>query len=206
MKQKYFIDSQKALTFIVVLILIVVYDQWQNQTAWIYMALHGTYGLLWGMKSRIFPDKSWEARASLGLGFVYWAGLTLFWITPYLIASRGVQVPAWYLGICVSMNIFGVFFHFVSDMQKFTTLKLRPGILITDGMMGRVRNLYYFGELLIYLGFGLLAMHWLPLVIVAAYVIFVWSYFMRRKDKSLSRYPEFEAYKKRTKYFIPFLW
>ena len=206
MKQKHFIDSQKALTFIVVLILIAVYNQWHNETAWVYMALHGTYGLLWRMKSRIFPDKSWDAEASLGLGLVYWAGLTLFWIAPWLITSREVQVPGWYLGMCVSMTIFGVFFHFVSDMQKYTALKLAPGHLITDGMMGRVRNMNYFGELLIYLGFALLAMHWLPVAVLAAYVIFVWIPFMRRKERSLSRYPAFEAYKVRTKMFIPVLW
>jgi steroid 5-alpha reductase family enzyme len=206
MKQKHFIDSQKALTFIVVLVLIAIYDQWHNETAWVYMGLHGTYGLLWGMKSRIFPDKSWEVKASLGLGLVYWVGLTLYWIPPWLINSRGIQVPAWYLGMCVAMTMFGVFFHFVSDMQKYTALKLSPGNLITDGMVSRVRNMNYFGELLIYLGFALLAMHWLPIAILAAYVFIVWIPFMLRKERSLSRYPEFESYKQRTKMFIPFLW
>ena len=206
MKQKHFINSQKILTFIVVLILIAIYDQWHNETAWVYMALHGTYGWLWMIKSRIFPDKSWEAKASLGLGLVYWAGLTLFWINPWLIISRGVQAPAWYLGMCVSMTVFGMFTHFVSDMQKYTALRLNPENLITDGMLGRVRNMNYFGELLVYLGFGLLAMHWLPIAILVAYVIFVWTPFMLRKERSLSRYPNFESYKQRSKFFIPFIW
>jgi steroid 5-alpha reductase family enzyme len=206
MKQKHFIDSQKVLTLLVVLILIAIYDQWQNETAWTYLAMHGTYGFLWLMKSRIFPDKSWEAKAKWWLGLVYWLGLTLFWITPWLITSRAVQVPAWYLAMCISMNIFGVFFHFVSDMQKFTTLKLHPGTLITGGMMKRVRNMNYFGELLIYSAFALLAKHWLPIAILAAYILFVWIPFMLRKERSLSRYPDFEQYKKRTKFFIPFIW
>jgi len=206
MKQKHFIDSQKILTFIIVLIFIAIYDQWQNETAWVYLALHGTYGFLWVMKSRIFPDKSWEVSASWWLGLVYWLGLTLFWITPWLITSRAVHVPAWYLGMCISMNVFGVFFHFVTDMQKYTALKLNPETLITSGMMKRVRNMNYFGELLIYSAFALLAMHWLPVAILAAYVLFVWIPFMLRKERSLSRYPDFNEYKKRTKFFIPFIW
>jgi hypothetical protein len=34
----------------------------------------------------------------------------------------------------------------------------------------------------------------------------VWIPNMRRKDKSLSRYPEFGAYAARTKLFIPYVW
>jgi hypothetical protein len=35
--------------------------------------------------------------------------------------------------------------------------------------------------------------------------MFYWPPNMRRKDRSLSRYPEFEAYRQRTKLFIPFV-
>ena len=206
MKQKHFIDSHKAVTFVAVLVMMAVYDQWENPTAWVYLALHGTYGLLWVLKSRIFPDKSWEQPASLFLGLYYWAGLSLYWITPWLITSRGIQVPGWALGMCISLNIFGVFFHFVSDMQKFTALQMQPGRLVTTGMLKWVRNTNYFGELLVYLGFGLLAMHWLPVVVLCAYLVIIWVPNMLRKDKSLSRYPEFEDYRKRSKLFIPFLW
>jgi len=206
MKQKHFIDSHKAITFLAILLLMGIYNQWGNSTAWVYLALHGTYGFLWVLKSRIFPDKSWDQKTGMGYALVILGGLTLYWITPWLITSRNIQAPPWWLGICISMNIFGVFFHYTSDMQKHTSLSRSPGQLITDGMMAKVRNLNYFGEFLIYLGFGLLAMHWLPIVIVFAYVFVIWVPNMRKKDYSLSRYPEFEAYRNRSKFFIPFLW
>jgi len=41
-------------------------------------------------------------------------------------------------------------------------------------------------------------------VIVAIFVI-VWGPNIRRKEKSLGRYPEFEVYKKRVKLFIPYI-
>jgi len=90
-------------------------------------------------------------------------------------------------------------------MQKHTSLKLQPGHLITEGMFARSRNMNYLGELLIYLGFGLLAMHWLPPAIIAVALAGVWLPNMLRKDKSLARYVEFEAYRQRSKLFIPFL-
>jgi hypothetical protein len=46
-------------------------------------------------------------------------------------------------------------------------------------------------------------MHPLPLLALALFVAFVWLPNMRRKDASLSRYPEFAAYRARSKLFIP---
>jgi len=205
MKQKTFIDTHKGLTFLAILAFMAVYHQWRNPTAWVYLALHGTYGILWVLKSRIYGDRQWEQRTGLGYGLVIWGGLTLYWIAPWLLTSRGVVAPGWYAGVCISLYVFGVFFHFASDMQKHTALRLHPG-LITDGLFACVRNPNYFGELLIYLGFGLLAMHWLPLVVIALFVVFVWLPNMRRKDRSLARYDGFKAYRRRTKLFLPFLW
>jgi protein-S-isoprenylcysteine O-methyltransferase Ste14 len=205
MKQKHFIDFHKSITFIAVLSMMAIYDQWENTTAWVYLALHGTYGILWVLKSRIFPDKTWEQQTGWGYALYILAGLSLYWIAPWLITSRGTHVPPWYLGLCISMNVFGVFFHYAADMQKHTNLKLAPEKLIQDGLMQRVRNMNYFGELLIYLGYGLLAMHWIPVAVIGAFIIIIWIPNMRRKDKSLSRYSEFDEYRQRSKLFIPFL-
>jgi protein-S-isoprenylcysteine O-methyltransferase Ste14 len=205
MKQRFFVDSHKGVTWLAILILVAVYGQWDNATAWVYLALHGTYGILWVLKSRIFPDKSWENQISWGYGLANWGFLTLYWVAPWLLTSRQVQAPPWYLGICVSLFTLGVFLHFTADMQKYTSLKLQPGHLITEGMFARSRNMNYFGELLIYLGFGLLAMHWLPLAIIGVALAGVWLPNMLRKDKSLARYAEFEVYRQRSKRLIPFL-
>jgi len=204
MKKRHLIDPIKGVTFLVVLALMAIYGQWSNPTAWVYLALHGSYGWLWVLKGRLFPDKQWEQLCSPGFALVIVGGLASYWIAPWLLTWRGVQAPPWYLGLCASVYAFGLFFHFAADMQKHTTLQVRPG-LITGGFFALSRNPNYFGELLIYLGFGLLAMHWLPLVILLLHITLYWLPNMRRKDRSLSRYPEFEAYRQRTKMFIPFL-
>ena len=205
MKQKYFIDTNKAVTGLIVFVMIALYNQWGNTTAWVYLAVHATYGFLWVLKSHIFPDKQWEQRTSLAYGLVIWLGLSLYWVAPWIITSQGVQDAPWYLAICISIYTLGVFLHFTSDMQKYTSLKLNPGHLITSGLMARTRNINYFGELLIYGSFVLLARHWLPAAILMAWVLFIWVPNMLKKDRSLSRYPDFKAYKERTKLFIPFL-
>lgn len=205
MKLKFFIDTHKGLTFIFILGLMAFYRQWDNSTAWVYLALHGTYGLLWVMKSRIFPDRNWEKKTSLWFGLLSWAALTLYLIPAWLVNWRAVHAPPWLLALSVSLYAFGVFFHFVADMQKFTALRLQPDRLITDGMMALSRNINYFGEFLIYSAFALLALTpwaFLPLVL---FVMFYWIPNMRRKERMLAQMEGYVEYRTRTKAFIPFI-
>lgn len=204
-KQKYFLNAHKGVTFLAVLVMMAWFGRWENVTAWVYLALHGTYGLLWVLKSNIFPDKQWEIDKGPAYALLILVGLSAYWTPAFLITWQDVNAPAWLIGLSVSMNIFGVFCHYVSDMQKYIHLKYNPGHLITDGMFAHSRNMNYFGELLIYLSFALLAMHWLPLLILGLFVFGFWFGLMRGKDKSLSRYPEFAEYKKKSKLLIPFL-
>jgi protein-S-isoprenylcysteine O-methyltransferase Ste14 len=103
------------------------------------------------------------------------------------------------------MYTFGVFFHFTADLQKYISLKLRPGQLVTEGLWRKVRNPNYFGELLIYLGFSLLARDWIPIAALAFVICIVWIPNIIRKDRSLSRYPEYASYKATSKWLIPFI-
>jgi len=91
----------------------------------------------------------------------------------------------------------------VSDAQKFFVLPLRKG-LIQDGLFARTRNPNYLGELLIYGGFALASWHWQPVLVLAGWFVFFFRN-MRRKDKSMSRYPEFAVYKDRTGMLLPSL-
>ena len=91
-------------------------------------------------------------------------------------------------------------------MYKHTLLEVKPGELIAGGIMSSCRNINYFGELLIYLSFALLTLHWLPLVFLAMMMIIVWFPNMIRKDKSLARYSGFSEYQKNSSFFIPYVY
>ena len=93
MKQKFFIDTHKGLTPIFIIFLINYFNQWNNYVAIMYLALHGTYGLLWITKSKIFPDKQWEQNSSIYYGLFIWFGLSLYWVSPYLIVSGTEILP-----------------------------------------------------------------------------------------------------------------
>ncbi len=212
MKQKHFIDFHKGINSIFILLLMYYFDSWNNIVAWIYLALHGTYGYMWILKSKIFPDRQWESKTTIRYGLFIWLGLSLYWISPYIIISGNsilpFSIPMYpiYIFFCVTIYIFGVFLHFTSDMQKYIQLKYSPSNLIDNGMFKSLRNTNYLGELLIYLGFSLLALDWTPIIALMIFIIFIWIPNMYKKDTSLSKYSEFKKYKSKTKRFIPFLW
>ena len=198
---RHFIDSYKLFTAILIVYLMIHFERWENRTLWIYLSTHGIYCLLWLHKSMSFGDKSWEEPAGPE-GLMVWIILSPFWISPWYIASTNYEAPAWLLGLAVATYVVGMFYHFVSDMQKTTTLGLRKG-LITTGLWARTRNPNYFGEFLTYLGFSLLACHWITFIGFAFLIFVVWVPNIKKKDTSLSRYPEFEEYKKRSGIFFP---
>ena len=213
LKQKYFIDSHKGITPLFIIFLISFYDAWNNTEAIIYLALHGTYGFLWVTKSCIYPDKQWESKVNILYGFLIWIVLSLYWLSAYVIVTGNhfmkmkifENCGPGYLGVLISFYIIGVFLHFTSDMQKYISLKLNPGNLITEELFARSRNTNYLGELFIYLGFILIAKDFLPLIALFIVIVFVWVPNMINKDKSLSRYSNFSEYKRKAKMFFPFL-
>lgn len=212
MKYKFYIDTHKGATFFYILSLIYFYNAFDNILAMVYLAIHGSYGFFWVLKSKIFPDKTWEVKVPLYYGFVIWFGLSLYWIAPWIITSEffyDISTKSninTIITIGIFLYVLGVFLHFTSDMQKFTQLKNKPGHLIDDGLFKRCRNINYFGELLIYSSFAFLSMHWIPWIVLLLFIILVWAPNMIRKDKSLAKYDNFEDYKKGSKLFIPFIY
>lgn len=201
MQLRHVINLHKGVTPLVVGALMWMYGN-GSVAAWVYLALHGTYGLLWLLKDWIYPDRQWQQPIGWGMAIAGWVVLGLYWLAPFLLIASGVDVPAPIVAAAVAVNILGVFLHYVSDAQKYFTLRHHKG-LIDDGLFARSRNTNYLGELLIYGSFALLSMHWQPFVVLAGFFLVVFLPNMRRKDESLSRYDNFQAYRERSGFLLP---
>lgn len=202
LKAAWVINLQKGGTLPFVLFLMWRYDCW-TATAWTYAALHGSYGLAWLLKDRLFPDPSWERRVTFGAAVMMVVNiLGLYWIAPILIVTRRIEQPTWLLAGASLVYVIGVVLMMGSDAQKYFTLEKRRG-LITTGFFARVRHPNYLGEMLLYGSFAVLAGHWIPYAVLA----WVWLGFfvpnMLRKEASMSRYSEWPAYKARTGFLVP---
>ena len=201
MKIKYSINFHKALTFAIVSGLMFLYHNF-TIGAWVYLCLHGTYGFLWLIKDSIFPDKQWEQEIPASQGIITFVLLCLYWVAPFILISSGTVPPLPLVAAAISLNIAGVFLHFASDAQKYYTLKYKTG-LITEGFFAKCRNPNYLGEVLIYLAFAMLSQHWLPFLILGLFIAMIFVPNMRKKDQSLSRYPEFAEYKENSGLLFP---
>jgi steroid 5-alpha reductase family enzyme len=201
MKIKHVINLHKGLTSIVVLSLMTAYNNF-TVAPFIYLALHGGYGILWLLKDRYYPDKQWEQDLPVVTGIFTFFVIGLYWIAPFILISSGSQPLPVLMFSAVFINLLGIFLHYGSDAQKYYTLKYKTG-LITEGFFARSRNPNYLGEVLIYVSFAILAQHWIPFLILGAVFAGIFVPNMLKKDKSLSRYPEFEAYKARSGLLLP---
>lgn len=176
-------------------------------TAWAYLSMHGTYGLVWLFKDAFYRDKAWDAPATLGSFLFMACGLaTFYWSTPFLVLRSKRELPTPVLGGCISLYTVGMILHHGSDLQKHFTLGIKRG-LITDGFFSICRNPNYLGELLIYSAFNIMASvseYWF---VPWTWCAYVWSTLFipnwLKKDRRLSRHPGFKEYKTRVPLILP---
>lgn len=196
------INFQKGLTAPFVLGLMVLYDNFTT-TAWVYLALHGSYGLLWLMKHRAFPDARWEKRITIGGALMaFLLVLGPYWVLPWLLVSRGTQASPPLLAAAIALHTVGVAVMLAADAQKHFTLRARPG-LITDGMHARTRHPNYLGEMMLYGAYALLVQHWLAWAILAWVWTAIFLVNVLAQEASLGRHPGFAAWRARTGLLLP---
>ena len=201
MKLNQIINLHKGLTVFVIAALMIFYKNY-SIAAWVYLSLHGTYGILWLLKEKIFPDPYFKEKINLITSITGFVFLGSYWIAPFILISSQKSISYPIIAASISINIIGVFLHFASDSQKYFTLKIRKE-LIDDGFFKNIRNTNYLGEILIYLSFAILSMSFIPFAIFALFFFLVFLPRMLKKDKSLTKYPSFKEYKKNSGLLLP---
>jgi protein-S-isoprenylcysteine O-methyltransferase Ste14 len=196
------INFWKLSTGIWIMWLMFFYQNYSS-TAYLYLSLHGTYGILWTLKSLVCPDKSFMYKIDVWEGFYSSLFLMLYWVFPFVIVKYNTILLNWEL--CIVMTIFtiGVFLHFGSDIQKYYTL-LQKKKFIDEGFFKWIRNPNYLGELFIYSSFVYCTQSRLCYIILLFNVCCIWIPRMYIKEWYLRKYPEYKITK--TKLWIPFVW
>lgn len=126
---RYIINTFKGATFLWVLFLMSLYNNYSTGM-YLYLFLHGTYGMFWVLKDVTFPDFRWNKEATLLSTIMVTLFLTLYWsIAVPLAAGYGVTNPSTARIIfIVSLYIAGLILMMGSDYQKYVALKKKPGI------------------------------------------------------------------------------
>ena len=201
------INFQKLTTIPLLIFFILKYHNF-SAGAWIYTAMQSSYGLVWIIKDLTFPDPSFQKPVTIGAVMATLITvLGWYWVFGWLLISRTATprypLPdcAWF-GLCISLSILGCAIMIASDAQKYFTLRLKPG-LITDGMFRFIRHPNYLGEMMIYGSLALMIWHWLAFVVLAWVWGGLFAVNMILKEASMSRYPEWGQYKKRSWWLLP---
>jgi len=208
-KLAWVINFQKGGTFAFLGLLLWHY-RCTTPAAWIYLGLHGAYGLVWLLKDLAFPDAGWQRRVTI-LGGInsFLTVLGLYWVFGWLLISGAARRPyplpdyAWF-ALCITLCLSGSALMIAADAQKFFTLRLQPG-LITDGVHRYVRHPNYTGEMMIYGGLALLVWHWFPFVVLAWVWLGLFAPNMAHKEASMARHPGWAEYRKRSWWLVPFV-
>ena len=73
-KLSWIINFQKAGTFVFLFALIAYYGN-TSTNVWIYVAMQGSYGLVWILKDDAFPDPGWQRYVTIGGGINAFLGV-----------------------------------------------------------------------------------------------------------------------------------
>ena len=204
----YIINFNKGTMFIYLYALMVYFDNFSTG-AWIYLALHSSYGFFWVFKDTVFPDPGFMQKISFSsfifsclFGFIpyYFLG---YWMMSKTGADREVSNERMFVATVVFIQ--GLVFMILTDAQKYLVLRERKG-LITHCMNGWSRNMNYVGEMMLYGSFWIMIWRWEVAIIYAWMwgVVFVLKMLM--KEYSLSMKQGWDEYKARTWWLLPKLY
>ena len=104
-KFNWIINAQKTGTIIIMYLLMFYYNNY-SKGAWLYLSLHGTYGLLWFLKDMVFPDKSFQHKLAILPSLLVALFLLSYWLMGWeVMCGLGDQEPS-------GKKIFGCFLFF----------------------------------------------------------------------------------------------
>tara|TARA_B100000963_G_C22504330_1_gene615298 strand:+ start:164 stop:865 length:702 start_codon:yes stop_codon:yes gene_type:complete len=172
-------------------------------------AFFSVYGILWVIKSNTFYDKLFyfdkQYHHNLLTSIINFSSINVYFLYPYLSSTNQNEITSIETFLACSLFSVGGFFHYAADSQKFYTLKYKPGHLIKDGLFSIVRHPSYFGEFLMWFGLSTISGY----NNIYSYIPILWLFMatvligIPRKEKSLSKYPDFLEYVKNTSMLFP---
>ena len=83
--QRWYVNLHKGGIGVYLFCMMIYYDNW-SLGAWIYLAMHGSYGIFWLFKDFVFPDPSWDRKCTI-----------VSWLLPWPIALIPYMLPGYWL-------------------------------------------------------------------------------------------------------------
>ncbi|MGB3401977.1 MAG: DUF1295 domain-containing protein [Microcoleaceae cyanobacterium] len=202
------INLAKGLT-IFLLMGFAIFFGIQDMRQVIYLCLHIGYCVWWLIEKWFYPKRQQVMfNDSVGIVGIILALLIVgvFYSLPgYLAFTNPEAISYLTVGLALPLFFFGSLINATADIQKLTAKEFGAG-LVQDNIWRFSRNINYFGDLLRYLSFAVVAGSiWAYLV--PGLVLSLYLYRIFAKENSMSeKYPEYPEYKQKSSRLIPLIW
>ncbi|NHC37679.1 DUF1295 domain-containing protein [Scytonema millei] len=201
------INAAKVLTVICLTICAIVFGISDLRQV-IYLCLHVSYCLWWLLEQWFFPNRRQIFNEPIGVGGFSFTLIFVgvFYTLPgYLAFTNPTPISALAIAIAIPLYIFGTLINTTADVQKLTAKQYGVG-LVQDGVWRFSRNINYFGDLIRYLSFSVVAGS-LWAYLVPGTITLLYLQRISQKEQTMSdKYGEYAAYQESSSRLIPFLW
>jgi protein-S-isoprenylcysteine O-methyltransferase Ste14 len=174
----------------------------------IYLCLHISYCLWWLLEQWFYPTRRQIFNEPIGTGGALFTFLFVgvcYALPGYLAFTNPIPLSMTATAVALPLFIFGSLINTSADVQKLTAKQFTTG-LVKDGIWRFSRNINYFGDLLRYLSFSVVAGS-LWAYLVPAAIAFVYLQRISQKEEAMAeKYPEYAEYQQSCTRLIPFIW
>lgn len=175
----------------------------------IYLCLHIGYCSWWLIEQWFFPERSKqifsEKVGRIELIFVLLFVGILYALPGYFAFTNPAPISYITVAIALPLYIFGTLINTSADVQKMTAKQYNSG-LVKDNIWRLSRNINYFGDILRYLSFSIVAGSIYAYVVPGLILILYIQRMLQKEKTMLEKYPDYAEYLQKTSRFIPFIW
>ncbi len=201
------INTAKILTIVCLISFAVVFGV-QDMRQVIYLCLHISYCAWWLLEQWFYPARKQLFNEPVGvLGFIFSlvvVGL-LYALPGYLAFINPVPLSLTTAAFALPLYIFGSLINTTADVQKLTA-KQGGATLVSDGIWRFSRNINYFGDLMRYLSFSVVAGSFWAYIVPSAIALLYLQRISQKEQTMGEKYAEYANYQQSSRRLIPFIW
>ena len=202
------INLAKGLTIFLLIGFALIYGI-NDMRQVIYLCLHISYCAWWLIEQWFYPKRKQvmfsDPVGIIGVVFALLIIGFLYSFPGFLAFTNPESISYLTVGLALPLFFFGSLINASADVQKLTAKEYGAG-LVKDNIWRFSRNINYFGDLLRYLSFAIVAGSiWAYLVPGLVLVTYLQRIF--EKENSMSeKYPEYPEYQQKSSRLIPLIW
>ncbi len=201
------INTAKILTITCLIGFAVIFGI-QDVRQVIYLCLHISYCAWWLLEQWFYPARKQLFNEPVGvLGFIFslvFVGL-LYALPGYFAFTNPVPLSFTATAIALPLYIFGSLINTSADVQKMTA-KQEGAKLVSDGIWRFSRNINYFGDLMRYLSFSVVAGSIWAYLVPSAIALLYLQRISQKEQTMVEKYADYATYQQSSRRLIPFIW